>query len=162
MSQLFLQLLVAVQDAVHLHVQLKLLGQFPLFSPSSITMLIFHGLQNHDSFINRLRVSTLSGGRGGCEKGREKRARVGHITMEACTVNSPLSPQNLTSVPKSFGPDCRCTLICCIFATLQRCPNQAMLQKICVISLRIFPFLKQGSRRSKDQELTNINLVTKT
>ena len=62
---------------------------------------------------------------GGGDKGSEKRTRVAHITMEACTVNSLLFPPNLTSVPKSFGPDCRCTLICCLFATpqFQRSPN---------------------------------------
>ena len=33
-------------------------------------------------------------------------SRIAHITMEACTVNFLLFAQNLTSVPKSFDPDC--------------------------------------------------------
>ena len=41
------------------------------------------------------------------EKGNERRTRVAHITMEACTVNSLLFAQILASVPKSFDPDCR-------------------------------------------------------
>ena len=48
----------------------------------------------------------LGGGDRGREKGSERRTRVVHITMEACTVNSLLFAQNLTSVPKSFDPDC--------------------------------------------------------
>ena len=46
-------------------------------------------------------------GEGGREKGSERRTRIAHITMEACTVNFLLFAQNLTSVPKSFEPHCR-------------------------------------------------------
>ena len=69
-------------------------------------MLIFHGLQNQDPFIDRWHVSTLSGGEGGRKKGSERRTNRAHITMKACTVNSLLFAQNLTSVPKCFDPDC--------------------------------------------------------
>ncbi|XP_068718128.1 uncharacterized protein [Montipora capricornis] len=44
------------------------------------------------------------GGRGR-EKGRERETHVARITMEACTVNSLLFAQNLTSVPKCFDLD---------------------------------------------------------
>ena len=74
-----------------------------------MTMLIFHGLRKRDPFIDRSHVSTLSGGKGGREKGSERKTRVAHITMEACITNSLLFAQNLTSVPKSFDPDCRDT-----------------------------------------------------
>ena len=37
----------------------------------------------------------------------ERRTSVAYITMEACTVNSVLFAQSLTSVPKSFDLDCR-------------------------------------------------------
>ena len=47
-------------------------------------------------------------GEGGREKGRERRTRIAHIMMEACTVNFLLFEQNLTSVPKSFDPHCTC------------------------------------------------------
>ena len=42
-------------------------------------------------------------GKGRREKGSEKR-----ITMEACTANSLLFAQNLTSVPNCFDPHCSC------------------------------------------------------
>ena len=60
--------------------------------PPPITMLIFHG------------DSSIAGAR---EKGSERRTHVARVTMEACTVNSLLFAQNLTSVPKCFDPDCR-------------------------------------------------------
>ena len=43
-------------------------------------------------------------GEAGREKGSERRTRVAHITMKACTVNSLLFAQNF---PKSFDLDCR-------------------------------------------------------
>ena len=46
------------------------------------------------------------GGKGARKGPSERRTRVVHITMEACTVNSLLFAQNLTSVPKTFDPDC--------------------------------------------------------
>ena len=42
-------------------------------------------------------------GEGGRKKGSERRTNVAHITMEACTVNSLLFAQILTSVPKCFA-----------------------------------------------------------
>ena len=84
----------------------KTVGTIRAFSPSPITMLIFHGLQSQDPFIDSWHVSTLSGGEGERKKGNERRTNVAHITMEACTVNSLLFAQNLTSVPKGFHPDC--------------------------------------------------------
>ena len=45
-------------------------------------------------------------GEGGRKQGSERRTNVAHIKMEACTVNSLLFAQNLTSVPKCFDPDC--------------------------------------------------------
>ena len=42
----------------------KTVGTICAFPPPPITMLIFHGLQNQDPFIDRWHVSTLSGGRG--------------------------------------------------------------------------------------------------
>ena len=42
-------------------------------SPSPITILIFHGLQNQDPFIDRWHVSTLSGGKGGAQKRQRKK-----------------------------------------------------------------------------------------
>ena len=49
-------------------------------------------------------------GEGGRKKGSERRKRIAHITMEVCTVNFLLFAQNLTSVPKSFDPDCSSNL----------------------------------------------------
>ena len=46
----------------------KTVGTIPAFPPSPITMLIFHGLQNQDPFIDPWHVSTLSGGKGGAKK----------------------------------------------------------------------------------------------
>ena len=86
----------------------KTVGTIRAFSPSSITMLIFHGLQSQDPFIDSWHVSTLSGGEGERKNGNDRRTNVAHITMEACTVNCLLFAQNLTSVPKCFHPDCRC------------------------------------------------------
>ena len=72
-------------------------------------MLIFHGLQNQVPFIVRWpgMFQHCLGGRGeGGAKKAVKEEHVAHITMEACTVNSLLFAQNLTSVPKYFDPDC--------------------------------------------------------
>ena len=88
-----------------LTILVKTVWKIPAFPPPSITMLIFRGVRNQDPFIDRSHVSTLSGGEGGRGKGSERRTHVAHITMEACTVNSLLFAQNLTSVPKSFDLD---------------------------------------------------------
>ena len=85
----------------------KTVGTIRAFPPPSITMLIFHGLQNQDPFIDRWHVQHCLGGRGARKAGSERRTHVAHITMEACTVNSLLFAQNLISVPKSFDPDCK-------------------------------------------------------
>ena len=84
----------------------KTVGTIPVFPHPPIAMLICHSLRNQDPFIDGLHVSTLSGGKGGRKKGSERRKRIGHITMEVCTVNFLLFAQNLTSVPKSFDLDC--------------------------------------------------------
>ena len=55
-------------------------------------------------------------GEGGRKKGSERRKRIAHITMEVCTVNFLLFAQNLTSVPKSFDPDC--SSICFVIRAL--------------------------------------------
>ena len=49
------------------------------------------------------------GGGGGANKAaKEDHASVIHcITMKACTVNSLLLAQRLTSIPNCFDPDCR-------------------------------------------------------
>ena len=46
----------------------KTVGTIRAFPPPPIKMLIFHGLQNQDPFIDRWHVSTLSGGKGGAKK----------------------------------------------------------------------------------------------
>ena len=87
-------------------IPVKTVGTIP-----PITMLIFHALRNQRSVhrsLARFNVVWGEGGGGGRgrEKGSERRTRVVHITMEACTINSLLFAQNLTSVPKTFDPDC--------------------------------------------------------
>ena len=84
-------------------------------------MLIFHSLQNQDPFIDRWHVSTLSGGKGERKKDSERRTNVAHITMEACTVNSLLFAQNLTSVPKCFDPDCSMQIMLSIYLNSSSC-----------------------------------------
>ena len=89
----------------------KTVGTIPVFPHPPIAMLICHGLRNQDPFIDRSHVSTLSGGEGGRKKGSERRKRIAHIAMEVCAVNFLLFAKNLTSVPKSFDPDCRYSLM---------------------------------------------------
>ena len=90
----------------------KTIWTIPAFPPPPITMLIFHGLRKQDLFIDLSLVSTLSVGKGGAKKAvKEEQALLVIITMEACTVNSLLFAQNVTSVPKSFDPDCSLTYL---------------------------------------------------
>ena len=76
------------------------------FSPSPHYNVDFSRSPKSRSVHRSLACFNIVWGEGGCKKGSEKRKNVAHITMEACTVNSLLFAQNLTSVPKCFDPDC--------------------------------------------------------
>ena len=72
-----------------------------------MTMLIFHGLQNQDPFINRWHVSTLSGGKGG-EKGRQlkKNTRCSYNDGSMYSKFSTFGPK-FDKCPESLYPaDC--------------------------------------------------------
>ena len=56
------------QEILSQTILVKTVGTIRAFPPPPITMLIFHGLQNQDPFIDRWHVSTLSGGKGGAKK----------------------------------------------------------------------------------------------
>ena len=66
-QQLFAELFPSYSDVLS-----NAQGMSPAFPPPPMTMLIFHGLQNQDLFIDRSHVSTLSGGKGGGAKNAAK------------------------------------------------------------------------------------------
>ena len=76
------------------------------FSPSPHYNVDFSRSPKSRSVHRSLACFNIVWGEGGRKKGSERRTNVAHITMEACTVNSLLLAQNLTSVPKCFDPDC--------------------------------------------------------
>ena len=76
------------------------------FSPSPHYNVDFSRSPKSRSVHRSLACFNIVWGEGGRKKGSERRTNVAHITMEACTVNSLLFAQNLTSVPKCFDPDC--------------------------------------------------------
>ena len=77
------------------------------FSPSPHYNVDFSRSPKSRSVHRSLACFNIVWGEGGRKTGSERRTNVAHITMEACTVNSLLFAQNLTSVPKCFDPDCR-------------------------------------------------------
>ena len=84
----------------------KLLGPFPFFPIPPLQCWFFTVSEiKIRSSITHMFQHCL-GGRGRA-KGSKRRTRIAQITIEACTVNFLLFAQNLTSVPKSFDPDCR-------------------------------------------------------
>ena len=83
----------------------KTVGTIRAFPPPPITMLIFHGLQNQDPFIDPWHVSTLPGGRGAQKRQRKKNTRGSYNDGSMYSKFSTFRP-NLTSVPKCFDPDC--------------------------------------------------------
>ena len=76
------------------------------FSPSPHYNVDFSWSPKSRSVHRSLACFNIVWGEGGREKGSERRTRIAHITMEACTVNFLLFAQNLTSVLKSFDPHC--------------------------------------------------------
>ena len=76
------------------------------FPPSPNYNVDFSRSPKSRSVHRSLACFNIVWGEGGRKKGSERRTNVAHITMEACTVNSLLFAQNLTSVPKCFDPDC--------------------------------------------------------
>ena len=81
------------------------------FSPSPHYNVDFSRSPKSRSVHRSLACFNIVWGEGGRKKGSERRTNRAHITMKACTVNSLLFAQNLTSVPKCFDPDCRSLLI---------------------------------------------------
>ena len=63
------------QEILSQTILVKTVGTIRAFPPPPITMLIFHGLQNQDPFIDRWHVSTLSGGKGAQKRQRKKNKR---------------------------------------------------------------------------------------
>ena len=83
-------------------------GDNSCFSPSPHYNVDFSRSPKSRSVHRSLACFNIVWGEGGRKKGSERRTNVAHITMEACTVNSLLFAQNLTSVPNCFDPDCSC------------------------------------------------------
>ena len=81
------------------------------FSPSPHYNVDFSRSPKSGSVHRSLACFNIVWGEGGRKKSSERRTNVAHITMEACTVNSLLFAQNLTSVPKCFDPDCMLSML---------------------------------------------------
>ena len=84
----------------------KTVGTIRAFPPSPYYNVDFSRSPKSRSVHRSLACFNIVWGEGGRKKGSERRTNVAHITMEACTVNSLLFAQNLTSVLKCFDPDC--------------------------------------------------------